>query len=43
MSEDINSLFWNKEVFKGAKIRSKEKRRVLTPWILRYRFGYMIP
>ena len=43
MSEDINSLFWSKEVFNGAKIREYAKKRVLIPWILRYRFGYMIP
>lgn len=31
MSEDINSLFWDKEVFNGAKIREHSKKEGVNP------------
>ncbi|MGB2842923.1 MAG: hypothetical protein WBC40_10715 [Halobacteriota archaeon] len=31
MSEDINSLFWSKEVFNGAKIREYAKKEGVNP------------
>ncbi|NQE53064.1 hypothetical protein C5S29_05685 [ANME-1 cluster archaeon GoMg3.2] len=31
MSEDINSLFWSKEIFNGAKIREYAKKEGVNP------------